>query len=932
MDWGSTVTYIGSTVLKEKNVQFGIKDADRSMHVSILGRTGSGRGDMLVSMALQDIERGVGVLFLDATGSSSKKLLERIDPAFLDRVVFVDPSDAEYPYSWNIMDDIRALPEALRFDACVDVLTDLYAISRTPFVEEVARLVLEKPGTSMLTLYLLATDEKFRTTFFNDEAIQKAFEEKLAVEQTLTDALREYGKYVARDTLVRNVIGQKVSKFTLSALAEGKIVVVDFSRIKLFPTRMTPLVRLFLHGARFATVGGGRVATLYIHDCIRYVSEAFIELLFAPHAPLALTVADTLIQEGDMDRRLFALSRSGTVASFAAHPGDKPLIERAFYPFAEVDELVKLEPREYIIALTIDGVRARPFYALALPLPERKHVSYQDIVVRSRQEYTMLRTAIDAELKMKRDDKEGGPPNSPKGFQDAFRSIFAKQAEKAKQATDGTTPAAPTPNASPAPAGGVAPAPSAGSTAPAAPPAGEKRELPEDMLRQMLYVAPVSVFFLIVGFFPLPLRAGMIDHFSIITSPHTVQPQETSPVLTVEAQDSSGAAVNGNTVCLEITSSALSGEFSSNGTTWGEPAYRTLALTLSSNQYRRNFYYRDPEQGVRTITVYAAPRPPDSTCPEVAVQEGVTWTTSQQLVVNATATVVPPQTTDTPTSNTDTVTTETSGATGSNFIESPIRAYAGTDRTVFVGADSVFEGYAEGLSGEPLQNARYLWSFGNGDIRDGQAVSYHFPFPGTYVVVLEVANGLYSASDRLTVRAIPAEVVITHVTSEYIALKNGSASEINLEGWMLFAAGAQFQFPQNTILAPNQEVFISNKRTGLSGSAPDTVVLQYPNGTVATRFEYPLFIAPSVSVDTPLPSRAVSSREKNTDEEGVGLSGGAPENVELITAPAVALSGTVSPSWWGWVLALLALSGIAGVGLVLLKKNTYQEYSIKEMP
>lgn len=939
MDWGSRVTYIGSTALKEKTVTFGIKDIDRSMHLSILGRTGSGRGDVLVSMALQDIDRGLGVLLLDATGSSSKKLLERIDPAHLERVVFVDPSDAEYPYSWNCIDDIKALPEEKRIAECVQVLADVYALSITPFLEEVARLVVQKEKTTVLTLYKLITDETFRKDFFQDEEAQKKFESLLEQEKDFKQGVEEYGKYLGRDTLVRNVIGQHQSKFSLSALKTGSIIVVDFSRLKLFPTRMTPLVRLFLQGARLSARNGVH-ASLFIHDCIRYVSEEMIEVLFAPRSSLAVTVADTLIQESDIDRRLFALSRSGSVMSFATHPGDKVLIERAFYPFAEADELVRLEPRECIVALTIDGVRARPFFATASALPETKHVAYQDIVVRSRQQYATMRTTVDAGLKGKKDDK-GGPPNSPKGFQDAFKSIFAKQAERAQQQTSGAAPGEQSVSQ------GTQAAQSSSTTPPAVPavasvhspsqaslPRIEPVEIPEDRLRQMLHVAPIALAFMLLS---LPFSAfavGTIDQFTIITDPVTVEPGTVSPQLTVEAQDAAGNPVNGNTVCLEMTSSSASGEFSSNGTVWGDTPYRTLALTLSSNQYRRNFFYRDVSPGSVTITVFALTRPADSTCPAIAVSQNPEWQVSQILTVGALSgdsnSPDVPNTPDIQAAPGDSV----SPGAGSAFDSSVnIRVDGGPDRTVIVGADSIFSAFAIGVNNEPLTNARYLWSFGNGDSREGSSVSYAFDYPGQYVVTVTAANGLYTASDRILVSASPSPIFISEVTSEYVALRNEGSREVDIGGWLLFGGGVQFQFPLNTIVLAGHEVFISNKRTRLNTMDPATVALQYPNGAVATLFEYPLFISKPASRSVTSVPPVVSTRSIDTPlSNEQGTTSPVPQTA-LITAPVVAVGGGSSvPPLFGWLLALFALAGVAGVGLVFLRRGGIHEYSIRELP
>ena len=79
MDWGPRITYLASTALKERVVPFGIKDNDRLKHVCVIGKAGSGRAAFLSRMALQDAERGLGTMVLDATGNLGPMIMERLD-------------------------------------------------------------------------------------------------------------------------------------------------------------------------------------------------------------------------------------------------------------------------------------------------------------------------------------------------------------------------------------------------------------------------------------------------------------------------------------------------------------------------------------------------------------------------------------------------------------------------------------------------------------------------------------------------------------------------------------------------------------------------------------------------------------------------------------------------------------------------------------
>lgn len=480
MNWGTGITSLGTTTLKEKAVSFGIKDEDRLRHLCVLGKVGSGRGEFIAHMGFQDIERGIGTVILDASGNVAPYMVERFDESLADRLVYLDPADAERPYAWNILDDVRALPREAQVDHVTHVLEAAYERYNDRLIELVAPELIKKDEATVITFFQLVIDEAFRKKFYegNDDGLA-ILESFLEENGSVIEEIEERGRYIAKDTLVRNVLGQSESKFSLTELAQGKVVIVDLSRIRMFPTRMTPIVRMFVEGALIAGTHAAQPVSLYLHDALRYLGDVEIERTFNSRS-VALTVADTVIQEEDKERREQALARCGSVASFTFHPLDRPLIERAFYPYVEPEEFNELDERELVIALTIDAARTRPFFGKALPLERQRNISYQDLVDACKTKYTTSRIQVDA-LYKKDDGKKGGK-KGPGGFQDAFKSMFEKRAKAG--AAGG--PDVKKPNGEKKEAATPAPKKEAG-TARAAP-----REVSEDTLKNMLYVKPVT--------------------------------------------------------------------------------------------------------------------------------------------------------------------------------------------------------------------------------------------------------------------------------------------------------------------------------------------------------------------------------------------------------------------------------------------------------
>jgi hypothetical protein len=485
--WGSGVTSLGTTMLKEKRVTFGIKDADRLKHVCILGSNGSGRGDFMTRMAFQDIERSLGVVVLDAKGNVAPAMMERFDAQVTSRLIYLDPAEAEHPFSWNILNDIRRLPVETQEKRLVRILESVYQIYGNPFPALLAKDMLAHADSTLVTFYKLLSESGFRKNFFKDNteklgALEEAFS-KYPDELAL---IEERGRYIGKDTLMRNVLGQVESKFSLLSLAEGAVVVVNLENIRMFPTRMAPLVRLFTEAARMSSEASAQASMLYLQDSLRHLGEQEIDTAFSSHS-VAVTVADTVIKEGEHEKRERVLSRCGSIVSFKTHRLDRPLIERAFYPYVEPEEIEELGEKEFVTTLMVDGVRTRPFFGAAIALARGRSASYQDLITANRTRYTALRRDVDDSFNT--DDDEDGTPHRPAGFQDAFRAMFEKRSRAAQGAS--------APVSAPAPQAEVSSVQKESK-----PPVSERvrmagqSESPlgiaEDILKQILYVPTVS--------------------------------------------------------------------------------------------------------------------------------------------------------------------------------------------------------------------------------------------------------------------------------------------------------------------------------------------------------------------------------------------------------------------------------------------------------
>ena len=255
--------------------------------------------------------------------------------------------------------------------------------------------------------------------------------------------------------------------------------------------------------------------------------------------------------------------------------------------------------------------------------------------------------------------------------------------------------------------------------------------------------------------------------------------------------------------------------------------------------------------------------------------------------------------------------------------EPQIFANAGKDRTVIVGADSVFEGKAFGLKNEPLENARYIWNFGNGVVKEGQKVLAHYEYPGEYVVTLSVASGKYSASDRLVVSAVVANMIISQADSTLIELSNKTNRDIDLSFWQFGVGAERFMFPEGTIILANRKLIFASSVTKLVNARPDSTILLYPNGAVA-----------AATAPTPLPALTLPSSPSAPKTQSKSPKAGISITPQVALASAEAAPSIGQKGGGQGILPWLGALGaviIAGVGVIVFwKREDADEIKILE--
>ena len=186
------VTYFAETDARNKHIRFGIKAKDRARHVYTIGKTGMGKSTLLENLAIQDIQNGEGIAFVDPHGKSADLLLEYIPEHRKKDVVYFAPFDLDFPIAFNVLEDVgitkRHLVANGLMSAFKTIWADAFSARMEYILNNIMLALLEYPGSTLMSVNRMLTDKEFRATIVANvtDPTVKAF------------WIDEYGKYTEK--------------------------------------------------------------------------------------------------------------------------------------------------------------------------------------------------------------------------------------------------------------------------------------------------------------------------------------------------------------------------------------------------------------------------------------------------------------------------------------------------------------------------------------------------------------------------------------------------------------------------------------------------------------------------------------------------------------------------------------------------------------
>jgi hypothetical protein len=409
-----------------------MKPADRRRHFYVIGKSGTGKTELMKSMVKQDIEEGRGVCVIDPHGDFADDALGFVPKERADDVIYFSPADVERPMGLNMLEYDQNYPEQKTFvvNEMLKIFDKLYDLKSTggPIFEQYMRnammLVMDHPesGSTLMEIPKVLSDEDFRefklskckTQVVKDFWIKEA--QKAGGDASLQNMVpyitSKLTPFIAND-IMRPIIGQQNSAFQVrQVMDEGKILLLNLSKGKLGDLNAYLIGMVLVGKILMAALSRTDMEPskrkdffLYIDEFQNFLTDSISAILSeARKYGLNLTIVHQFIGQltekgGSTAVRDAIFGNVGSMAAFRIGADDAEFLSKEFAPaFSEYD-LVNVEAFTCNTKILIDNTASRPFNMHPIR-PEPPKTSELSNMIRelSRYKYGRRRDLVEAEI------------------------------------------------------------------------------------------------------------------------------------------------------------------------------------------------------------------------------------------------------------------------------------------------------------------------------------------------------------------------------------------------------------------------------------------------------------------------------------------------------------------------------------------------------
>jgi hypothetical protein len=415
--------YIGKSAYRGVERPVYISEDDRRRHMYIIGKTGTGKTELLKDLIMQDIESGKGVCFMDPHGDAVRDILKLIPPERAEDVIYFNPADTDRPMGLNLLEAKTEDQKHFAATAVINMMYKLFDPYKTgivgPRFEHAVRnamlTAMSDEGSTFVEVVRILTDAKYVQEVLpkvQDPIVRRYWTDQIAQtadfhkSEVLDYIVSKFGRFVT-NRMIRNIIGQSKSAFSLrQVMDEGKILLINLAKGELGEENsnflglvLVPRILMAAMSRQDMPEEQRRDFYLYVDEFQNFATPDFAQILSeARKYRLNLTVANQFIGQVEEEVKNAVFGNVGTIISFRVGVTDANYLAHEYTPIFGEDDLLNIERFNVYVKTIVNNEPVPPFSADLTKDMEKLEAKESDRVAELIKEMSRLKYGRDVKL------------------------------------------------------------------------------------------------------------------------------------------------------------------------------------------------------------------------------------------------------------------------------------------------------------------------------------------------------------------------------------------------------------------------------------------------------------------------------------------------------------------------------------------------------
>lgn len=375
------ISYFAETDFRNERDVFGIYQHDRFVGMYLLGKTGSGKTNVLETLIHQDMLNHRGLCLFDVNGDLVKKLNANIPNYRQKDVIYLDTSNPNLEWGYNPLRKVSYQHRHLIASHIIETFQKLWGqqswgIKLEHILRNVILTLLDQPKATFSDVTRLLVDENYRLQCQQHIVAKevKLFWTHQFSKYSKADVLpvlNKVGSFLAIP-LVKKILVDNTKQLSIQSIIDNeKVFLVNLSKGTLGADASHLLGSLLLNSLSAAGFHRSTIDEesrkpffIYLDEFHNFTTLSLVNMFSELRKfKIGFIVAHQYLNQLPVKIKEAVLGNIGTIICFRISYADAKYMAQEFYPVFTASDFIALENFHIYLKLMINGKPSKPFSA-----------------------------------------------------------------------------------------------------------------------------------------------------------------------------------------------------------------------------------------------------------------------------------------------------------------------------------------------------------------------------------------------------------------------------------------------------------------------------------------------------------------------------------------------------------------------------------------